>query len=41
MTFAQVGALVGREADESGFATGTDYSLNTDIVVGAVLPAAS
>lgn len=31
---------VGREADAAAFAAGTDYSLNTDVVAGAVLPAA-
>ncbi|MGY4645542.1 hypothetical protein [Cellulomonas sp. URHB0016] len=31
---------VGREADEDAFAAGDDYSLNTDVVAGAVLPAA-
>jgi hypothetical protein len=31
---------VGREADPAAFAAGTDYSLNTDVVAGAVLPAA-
>ncbi|GIG22284.1 hypothetical protein Cch01nite_30080 [Cellulomonas chitinilytica] len=31
---------VGREADEEAFAAGDDYSLNTDVVAGAVLPAA-
>ncbi|KQT02482.1 hypothetical protein [Cellulomonas sp. Leaf395] len=31
---------VGREADPAAFATGTDYSLNTDVVAGAVLPEA-
>lgn len=31
---------VGREADPEAFATGDDYSLNTDVVAGAVLPEA-
>ncbi|MEU0557301.1 hypothetical protein [Dactylosporangium sp. NPDC006015] len=31
---------VGREPDPAAFAAGTDYSLNTDVVVGALLPAA-
>ncbi|WP_291885068.1 hypothetical protein [Cellulomonas sp.] len=31
---------VGREPDEAAFAAGDDYSLNTDVVAGAVLPAA-
>ncbi len=31
---------VGREADPEAFAAGTDYSLNTDVVAGAVLPEA-
>ncbi|GEK22618.1 hypothetical protein [Cellulomonas xylanilytica] len=31
---------VGREADPAAFAAGTDYSLNTDVVAGAVLPSA-
>lgn len=31
---------VGREADPEAFAAGDDYSLNTDVVAGAVLPAA-
>jgi len=31
---------VGREADDAAFAAGDDYSLNTDVVAGAVLPAA-
>ncbi|MET7418463.1 hypothetical protein [Dactylosporangium sp. NPDC005555] len=31
---------VGREADPAAFAAGTDYSLNTDVVGGALLPAA-
>ncbi|GAA4346919.1 hypothetical protein [Angustibacter luteus] len=31
---------VGREADPAAFAAGTDYSLNTDVVAGAVLPRA-
>lgn len=29
---------VGREADPEAFASGTDYSLNTDVVASAVLP---
>ncbi|WP_426592458.1 hypothetical protein ACPPVS_11790 [Cellulomonas sp. McL0617] len=31
---------VGREADPAAFSAGTDYSLNTDVVAGAVLPEA-
>src|SRR6185436_5014363 len=31
---------VGREPDPAAFAAGTDYSLNTDVVAKAVLPAA-
>jgi hypothetical protein len=31
---------VGREPDAAAFAAGTDYSLNTDVVGGALLPAA-
>ncbi|WP_456786989.1 hypothetical protein [Cellulomonas sp. P5_C5] len=31
---------VGREADPAAFADGDDYSLNTDVVAGAVLPEA-
>nr|BFE66347.1 hypothetical protein GCM10020063_108730 [Dactylosporangium thailandense] len=31
---------VGREPDVAAFAAGTDYSLNTDVVGGALLPAA-
>ncbi|GEL94814.1 hypothetical protein [Cellulomonas composti] len=31
---------VGREADPAAFAAGDDYSLNTDVVAGAVLPQA-
>lgn len=31
---------VGREADPAAFAAGDDYSLNTDVVAGAVLPEA-
>jgi hypothetical protein len=39
LRLTEVGS-VGREADPAAFATGTDYSLNTDIVAGAVLPSA-